>query len=245
MVLQDTDRKRTIWKIKLYKEEFDKINNIIKKIEEEYAVEYSSGSFSKAVYKYLDERKITPYQMLLFTKALMGETKYKVSPFQMELGNVYYFTYNPKDKSVEYYDRTPCIVYIGMSRKNANYFYGLNLNYLSPRLRNEFVSRLPFLSNEYFMKKILEEEKKYKNRNIPLKRMNTGLGYREAKILYKNEYKYIIKKYSMSNIVTSPSLIHFRIVKLATMFDLYHFNKKNPYPIWNRIFDSIQKEGSI
>ena len=230
----------------MYKKEFDKIKSIINKIEKEYGIDYSSRLFSKAVYMYLDRGKITPYQMLFFTKALMEEAKYKVSPFQMELGNIYYFTYNPKDKSVEYYDRTPCIVYIGMSRKNPNYFYGLNLNYLSPRIRNQFVSQLPFLSNEYSIKRIIEEEEEeYENKNVPLKKINTGFGYLQAKIMFKHEYKYIIKKYSISNLVTSPNLIRFRIAKLVTMFDLYHFNKRNPYPLWKKIFDLIQKENTI
>ena len=183
--------------------------------------------------------------MLFFTKALMEEAKYKVSPFQMQLGNVYYFTYNPKNKNVDYYDMTPCIVYIGMSRESPNFFYGLNLNYLSPRLRGALVSKLPFLRNESTMRKLLMEEEMYEKRDVPLKKINTGFGYQQAKILYKEEYKHIIRKYSISNLVTSPSLIRFRIVKLATMFDLYHFNKRNPFPIWKEVFKSISKESDI
>lgn len=183
--------------------------------------------------------------MLIFTKVLMKETKYKVSPFQMQLGNVYYFTYSPKNKNVEYYDKTPCIVYIGMSRKNPNYFYGLNLNYLSPKMRGEFVSKLPFLNNRAVMEKLIREEEIHQRNDIPPKKINTGFGYQKAKILYKNEYKHIIKKYSMSNLITPPNLILFRIVKLATMFDLYHFNKKNPFPLWREVFKSISKESGI
>ena len=55
-------------------------------------------------------------------------------------GNMYHFQYDPKLKQVlPYYDRFPLCIPIQKAKKG---FYGLNLHYLHPRVRAQFLDAL-------------------------------------------------------------------------------------------------------
>lgn len=250
MVLQDTDRKRTIWKIKLQKNPITTVEETIKKIEKEYNIPYSSKFFSRAVFYYLRKNKISSHQSFIFSKYLIEDSQRKIGVAEMRRGNVYYFPYNPINKKVKYYDWTPCIIYLGMSREKGGYFYGLNLNYLNPFLRYDFFSRLPYVYNENMFKQISKTQQKITNevgkkQPIQFAKVDTLFGYEEAKNMFKVEYKHLIKRYSIGHMLRKPTLIPFRIAKIVTALDMHNFNTKNPFPIWKNVFDSIQKERSI
>ena len=62
------------------------------------------------------------------------------------LGRMFSFFYEPKTKAtLSYYDRFPLVIPI---RESGQSFWGLNLHYLSPRMRMLFLKQLaPFLVN--------------------------------------------------------------------------------------------------
>lgn len=56
------------------------------------------------------------------------------------IGRMFMFFYDPKGKeTLPVYDRFPLIIMVGPAKKG---FYGLNLHYLSPRMRAVFFDRL-------------------------------------------------------------------------------------------------------
>lgn len=65
------------------------------------------------------------------------------------IGKMYMFRYDPKHKeTLPYFDKFPLILMVGPAEGG---FYGLNLHYLSPRLRALLFDRLlPYTNNEKF-----------------------------------------------------------------------------------------------
>ncbi|MGL6228637.1 MAG: DNA end protector protein [Culicoidibacterales bacterium] len=58
-------------------------------------------------------------------------------------GKIYAFAYDAKHKAtLPYWDMYPLIVYLGQSTKNANLMVGLNLHYIPPKARVEFLEEL-------------------------------------------------------------------------------------------------------
>lgn len=218
---------------------------IIKTIEEKYGVFYSSEFFSKYVLLFLGNNGVSLDEMrTMVQEHLLKDGKVTV-PSEMKNGNIYHFPYNPKNKMVDYYDKTPCIVYLGKTM-DGDGFYGLNLNYLPEILRHEVVSRLP-----HYRKEVLYEffantrGRTSKNKALNNTEVDINFGYKEAKIVYRREYRQMIKKYLYRRLEKNPVLFGLEIAKLVTMFELHEFNKKTPYPLWKKIVTSIAKEGKL
>jgi hypothetical protein len=79
---------------------------------------------------------VTPAKVLK-DEALDPQSKYLV-------GNMYMYFYDPKHKqTLPYYDRFPLTVAVGPAPGG---FYGLNLHYLSPKVRARFLDELMSLA---------------------------------------------------------------------------------------------------
>ena len=77
-------------------------------------------------------------------KALMNEKALKKTNETL-VGNMYMFFYDPKTKDkLPYYDTFPLIFVVGPAKGG---FYGLNLHYLPPILRAQFLDALLTITN--------------------------------------------------------------------------------------------------
>lgn len=220
-----------------------RLEEIIRRIEKKYGTSYSSINFSRAVFLFLRSGGVSLYEMHDIMTRYLLDVRYEVTIAEMKRGNVYHFPYNPKDKKVEYFDRTPCIVYLGKTRDSQG-FYGLNLNYLHPILRHDVVTRLPYYKNELVYENYAKTLDRVSKR-IKVFEVDVQFGYIEAKTLYRREYKHIIKRYSNNRLQDNPVPIGIKIAKLVSMFDIHSFNKRNPYPLWKKVMGSIIKTGGI
>jgi len=222
------------------------IERLIEDIEKEYNLSYTSPFFSRAAYFYLKNgfhfknNKVTPDELKKFLDDLVIKNKNKVLPQFMRMGHIYHFGYVSDDKKIPYYDMTPCIIYIGTPQKKKNtYFYGLNLNYLHPSFRYEFLKKHPFFVSKKNIFSFLEENEKTFKDPSWLKNYNINFNYDMAKGIYINEYKYVIKKYNYRNLIKNPVRIDFSTAKLITLFEIDNFMKKNKFFVWRDVIKSI------
>lgn len=77
--------------------------------------------------------------------SLRGKTVSRPTP-----GSVYAYIYDAKHKdTLEYWDRFPLIIFLGMSRTKhgVQLMHGLNLHYIPPRARQEFLEQLLIFAN--------------------------------------------------------------------------------------------------
>lgn len=78
-----------------------------------------------------------------------------------EVGKLYAYVYNAKHKeTLPYWDKFPLIVYLGLGKQgNTTLMYGLNLHYIPPKARQQFLEELlknysntPLISNKTRLK---------------------------------------------------------------------------------------------
>ena len=132
-------------------------------------------------------------------------------------GMMYLFKYNPltKDK-LPYYDIYPLVFLI---KKSKGGFLGLNLHYLSPKLRGIFLTKLlRKVSNEKF-----DETTKLRISYNMLKGSAT----------YK-EFKPCIKLYLNNRIQTKFLKIDSAEWEMAAILPLDSFQKKSSSSVWSR-----------
>lgn len=228
------------------KNDSNKLSKFISLIEKKYRVSYSSENFSRAVFYHLKGGAISQGEMYraVYEYLSVNQNETRVTNVrEMKAGNVYYFSYSPKSKKLDYYDMTPCIIYLGETRDSSG-FYGLNLNYLHPVLRYELVSRLPYYRNRSTYESLVKKQKMGFKKDKAIK-VDIVFSYLQAKALFNKEYRQIIKRYSNDRVGNNPNLFGIEIAKLVTMFDVHSFNKKNPYPLWKRVMGSITKNRGI
>lgn len=75
-------------------------------------------------------------------RKLLQDDSVKSEVSRKYIGKMYMFFYDPKTKAdLPYYDRFP-LIFLADRPKKGKGFFGLNLHYLSPRVRAMFVDRL-------------------------------------------------------------------------------------------------------
>lgn len=88
------------------------------------------------------------------SKRLLAEGGERVT--RVREGRIYMYFYHAKgEEKLPYFDRFPLVICVD---RQPTYFTGLNLHYLSPRLRVEFLSRL----DEYLSDRQYDEETKFR-----------------------------------------------------------------------------------
>lgn len=93
-----------------------------------------------------------------------------VSLDKLRPGHMYSYVYDPKHKNtLPYYDKFPLIIMVDYAKGG---FYGLNLHYLPPRLRERLFNELLKTSTN---KKMTEDSKLKINYSILLKISKSGL----------------------------------------------------------------------
>lgn len=74
---------------------------------------------------------------------VIKQNVYGYKPNKPTIGKLYTYIYDAKHKAtLPYWDVYPLIVYLGESTRNKGYIMGLNLHYIPPKARQEFLEEL-------------------------------------------------------------------------------------------------------
>jgi len=139
---------------------------------------------------------------------------------KFESGNLYLYKYDPKLKDVlPYYDTFPIVLVL---RLNSKGFIGLNLHYLPPKIRMNFLKKL----------------KSFKN--------NTGeflLNYEQLRDFpIFSEYKPCIKQYLYSHIRSTIKPIPPEEWEFVASLSLEHFIKMSKEEVWQESLEKIKED---
>ncbi|MDB4403033.1 hypothetical protein N9159_00170 [bacterium] len=130
-------------------------------------------------------------------------------------GSMYNFSYNPKTKAtLPYYDRFPLCIPVQRAKGG---FYGLNLHYLHPMLRAQFLDALYDVTNN----------KKY-DRSTKMK-LTYDILKQSSKMRY---FKPCLKHYLTSNITTPLLLIEPADWEIAIFLPTESFKKVGKDTVW-------------
>ena len=182
------------------------------------AVEMGKDTKSAAGKRWL-QRQIkklvkTPQQILRLRKRMASS----VQPGQM-----YLFRYNPQGKkTLSYYDIYPLVFPLKASKGG---FIGLNLHYLSPKLRGIFLAKLlRKVSNHKFDETT---------------RLRISYNMLKGSATYK-EFKPCIKLYLMGQVQSRFLKIDSSEWEMAAVLPLDAFQKKSSGTVWSRSVSIIQ-----
>ena len=130
-------------------------------------------------------------------------------------GNMYMYWYDPKHKqTLPYYDTFPLSIMVSRAKDG---FYGLNLHYLSPKVRARFLDELLLtLNNDRY-----DDSTKMKINYNLLKSVNK---YREFKPCFKH---YLTKHVDSKIVMVQPPEW-----EIAIFLPTERFNKKNKTHVW-------------
>ena len=130
-------------------------------------------------------------------------------------GSMYNFSYNPKTKeTLPYYDRFPLCIPVQRAKGG---FYGLNLHYLHPMLRAQFLDALYDVTNN----------KKY-DRSTKMK-LTYDILKQSSKMRF---FKPCLKHYLSSNITTPLLLIEPADWEIAIFLPTESFRKVGKDTVW-------------
>ena len=131
-------------------------------------------------------------------------------------GSMYMYFYDPKHKkTLPYYDRFPLTIFVEPAKDG---FYGLNLHYLRPDIRAEFLDRL--------MK--LAPNKVQQTTRIRKMRYSLLQGVRKYK-----EFKPCFKHYLEKNIKSRISRVPMSDWEIAIFLPTEQFIRKNKTAVWS------------
>ena len=134
---------------------------------------------------------------------------------QQVYGSMYNFSYNPKTKeTLPYYDRFPLCIPVQRAKGG---FYGLNLHYLHPMLRAQFLDALYDVTNN----------KKY-DRSTKMK-LTYDILKQSSKMRF---FKPCLKHYLSSNITTPLLLIEPAEWEIAIFLPTESFRKVGKDTVW-------------
>lgn len=151
-------------------------------------------------------------------KELMREGNLKDVP---RVGDMYMYYYDPKwKKKLPYYDRFPLTIII---ENKGKYLLGLNLHYLSPKMRGQFLSKLMDVTNNDQMDQTT--------------RFRVTYGMLKDAAKYK-EFKPCIKKYLKTHVQSRYLRINADSWIVAVFLPFAQFKKAAKSKIWS---DSRQK----
>jgi len=139
------------------------------------------------------------------------------SPSSLEEGSMLFFGYDPKTKQkLQFWDTFPLVVLL---HKQGNSFLGLNLHYLSPNLRANFLnSLLKYADNP-----------EYANNLDAKMEVTYSLLIRLPKL---KPFKAAIKRYYLSSIVTKVNTIPSNEWKYTTFMPLEKFQGATREEVW-------------
>jgi len=131
-------------------------------------------------------------------------------------GSMYMYFYDPKTKdTLPYYDRFPLVIMVEDAKGG---FYGLNLHYLRPDIRAEFLDRLMKLAP----KKVNDRTRVNKMRYDLLKGVQK----------YK-EFKPCFKHYLTSHIKSKMVRVPMTDWEIAIFLPTEQFKKKSKTAVWS------------
>ena len=133
-------------------------------------------------------------------------------------GFMYLYAYDPKTKdTLPYYDKFPLILCFNITAKG---WYGINLHYLAPKIRQSiFEELLKTLNNTKF------------NDNTKFK-----LSWAQLSSLSKHRYiKHACKQYLFSQLVTPICKVDPKYWEAVTFLPIAQFEKASPQSVWKDV----------
>jgi hypothetical protein len=135
-------------------------------------------------------------------------------------GRMFFFGYNPKTKNeLSFWDQFPIIVYL---HPQPGGFLGINFHYLSPMMRAKFLNGVISYAND----------PNWNTSNSKKTRLQVSYSQLK-KIATLKPYKYCIKRYYTSNIVTKLAFIPPTEWKTVPFFPLEQFKGASRETIWS------------
>lgn len=157
---------------------------------------------------------------LLKDSALTRKTN--ITSNATSIGKMYMFRYDPKHKeTLPYFDKFPLILLVGPAEGG---FYGLNLHYLSPRLRALLFDRLlPYTNNEKF-----DQTTRFR------------LSYQLLTSVSKlNIFAPCFKRYLLKHVVSNTMEVPANEWEVAMFLPTDQFAYQSKQTIWNKSKKSI------
>ena len=139
------------------------------------------------------------------------------SPKNFQTGTMMFFGYNPRTKDrLDFWDEFPLIILI---KKNNNSILGLNLHYLSPSLRSNFMNGLlKYVDNPNYH----NDPPSYLNITYSLlKNSSLALSLRKC-----------VKRYYISNIVSKVNIIPSSEWKVTAFLPIERFHGATKEQVW-------------
>ena len=135
-------------------------------------------------------------------------------------GRMFFFGYNPRTKAeLNFWDEFPIIVYL---HPQPGGFLGINFHYISPSMRAKFLNGILTYANDPNWH-TSESKKSRIQVSYPLLKKAAAL----------KPYKYCIKRYYLSNIVTKIAFIPPKEWKTVPFFPLQLFKGASKETVWS------------
>lgn len=151
----------------------------------------------------------------LSSKGKISDTRYRAKSPVDYLGNMLYFKYDPKHKdTLPYYDTFPLIIVIDIKKDG---FLGLNLHYLPPTLRKQFILAIMASLNNTKMDR------------------TTKLDIDYSILVAAAKYKYFqpcLKRYLYSHIKSKINIVRPAQWPKAIMLPVAKFVKASSAQVW-------------
>lgn len=139
-------------------------------------------------------------------------------------GRMYAFAYDPKTKeTLPYYDRFPLVILLGPS-KSGDAFLGLNLHYLPPKTRAEFLSTLMDFTTD----KRYDERTRF---SLTYSMINRAAKFRL--------FRPCLKSYLPNHVVSNMVEVAAKDWLTACFLPVEHFAKENKYTVWSNSMRSF------